>query len=1583
MKRALSTLIYLYLGLMCISAQTRIQSAIGNTGTNAVTTFNVTLGTAPINGNTLIAIISTQSTATNTITSITQTGATWTRAISSTGNATNATTTEIWYTTALSGGATTLTINQSTSRSAAVIIEYEGLLYGAPLDVAASNFNATTSTTASTGTTATYNYPNALLIGGIGLKSSSYTLSAITNTFTAVANASSTNSTTTRNAKIYALEKIVSTTGTATTGGTVSSKSFWSGAVAVFISAHLGSFTPLSACKGDASVITLNGSGFTSGSTVSFNGVSASTTFVNSGQLTAIVPVTATPGFISVTTAGTTLESNRPFLVKSPPIPTANITKTTCPTSSDGAVAPNNIPIAVNFDYTKSQYINLGTSLLNNLSAFTLEGWIKTTTFNRNSFFGQNNAVEIGLTSAGTVELWSEGLYTNVYSPAAYPTDGLWHHIAGTGDGTTMKIYIDGELIASGTHATLPAIILYGSSPDNTMIGGYVWDAVTPNYHNGQVLKAGFWNRALTNTEIADLASTPHQYYTGESNLIAGYNFFEGTGTTLSKTPSGTNGTFTGTTVSTWTDLFTYSWTKAGGGFSASTKNISALPTGTYNLAATFNGCTSNSGDFVVASNGTESTAATSISGDSPICNGSSSTLTLSGGSLGTAATWKWYSGSCGGTLVGTGASISVSPTTTTTYYVRAEGTCNTTACVSFTVTVNATGQWIGVTSTDWNTASNWCGSIPTSTTDVIIPSGVPYQPTIGDADGVCNSLTINAGATVTISGTNTLTIYGNWINNGTFTANTSTVIFNGTTAISGASTTTFHHLTINSTKSLTASTGNVNITGNWTNNGTFIDNSGTISLSGSSAQTITGVSTFNNLTINNSAGVVAASNLTVNGVLNLASANASTTVGTLDLSPIYSTDVLTSSNNLYMGANATTVGVGDVTGRIIRTTINANIDYSFGNSNTTIQFYDGGTYPTQVTIIPRIGVRHSTKNNTVKRTYQIIRTGGNTPTKFSLKLAYLTDELDGITESSLVYWDHHIPYAGASPHEHGKTELNTSSNYITLSGHGIRYLAQNEYFGELVYQSDVLTPQSQAKIWMISGKESASNFIWLGAANTDWDNVSNWSGSIIPISTSDVIIPNTATRDAVIPDNATRTVKTILIESSRTVTAGDGSTLEVYGSLVDTNGTTPWNNSGTFVPNTGTVSFKRNNSAIAGSTQFYNITTATDSTLNLLAGSSIAISGSFTNNGNLNGNYNGSSSVIYNGSDQTIQAKSSTQYYHLTLSGTGTKTLQSSDLIIKGDLSINASISAGTGTVIMNGNTAQSISGTTSATFNNLSINNTAGVTIGNNETVNGALTLTNGLVTTGSNILTVNCDGGITGQSETSYVNGKLAREYCSAASKIYPIGKGGIYRPLTLEYTTLSGGTSTVLAEQFESEIAGTIPSNTSYQTVRYWNLAETIGDGNGNYTLTLNGSPFTPAATAKILRGNGTTNSLIAASYSSPDSTSTSVTDNTFGNFAVASECEPPTINTHPSATSSCELNGTPQFSVGVTGTYTYQWEVSTTGTGGTFAAITNTGVYSNATTSALTITNPPYNMNGYAYRVVVTRDCGGATTTNSA
>ena len=88
------------------------------------------------------------------------------------------------------------------------------------------------------------------------------------------------------------------------------------------------------------------------------------------------------------------------------------------------------------------------------------------------------------------------------------------------------------------------------------------------------------------------------------------------------------------------------------------------------------------------------SVAPTSISGTGSICVGNASTLSVVGGSLAPGAVWEWFTGSCGGTSAGFGTSINVTPTSTTTYYVRASavGGCPATSCVSGTITLPTQG---------------------------------------------------------------------------------------------------------------------------------------------------------------------------------------------------------------------------------------------------------------------------------------------------------------------------------------------------------------------------------------------------------------------------------------------------------------------------------------------------------------------------------------------------------------------------------------------------------------------------------------------------------------------------------------------------------------------------------------------------------------------------------------------------------------------------------------------------------------------------------------------------------------------------
>jgi gliding motility-associated-like protein len=153
----------------------------------------------------------------------------------------------------------------------------------------------------------------------------------------------------------------------------------------------------------------------------------------------------------------------------------------------------------------------------------------------------------------------------------------------------------------------------------------------------------------------------------------------------------------------------------------------------------------------------TNSTAPTSITASSTsICASENVTLDAVGGSLGTGADWEWYSGSCGGTHVGSGASIVVSPTSTTTYYLQAEGDCNSTSCVSVEITVESNSVAASSISADVNPICEG------SSVDLSVSGG-----TLGDGadwvwytDGCGTGSVIGTGSSITETPSATQTYY-------------------------------------------------------------------------------------------------------------------------------------------------------------------------------------------------------------------------------------------------------------------------------------------------------------------------------------------------------------------------------------------------------------------------------------------------------------------------------------------------------------------------------------------------------------------------------------------------------------------------------------------------------------------------------------------------------------------------------------------------------------------------------------------------------------------------------------------------------
>lgn len=276
----------------------------------------------------------------------------------------------------------------------------------------------------------------------------------------------------------------------------------------------------------------------------------------------------------------------------SPVTPAGTIVPASCP-GNNGSITLNNTPSSLAFVPADNDYVDLSTSFLSNLSQFTMEGWIKFNPANavaRMSIFGQNDAIEFGFVDASNLQCWTSGGGSVNMPLTSYPSGNDWHHIAMIGNGTNLLFYIDGVLKATGGSTTTN----YGSSTYSAKIGGACFDP-TGGTFNGQIIKVGFYNTALSQNAVKSLASGFTNYTGSETGILAGYNFSEGTGSTLAKVGTGgSNGTFVNTPA--WTEVYTFAWTNSEiPSFASSNRNISALAAGQYNLTLTLGACTTTS----------------------------------------------------------------------------------------------------------------------------------------------------------------------------------------------------------------------------------------------------------------------------------------------------------------------------------------------------------------------------------------------------------------------------------------------------------------------------------------------------------------------------------------------------------------------------------------------------------------------------------------------------------------------------------------------------------------------------------------------------------------------------------------------------------------------------------------------------------------------------------------------------------------------------------------------------------------------------------------------------------------------------
>ena len=156
------------------------------------------------------------------------------------------------------------------------------------------------------------------------------------------------------------------------------------------------------------------------------------------------------------------------------------------------------------------------------------------------------------------------------------------------------------------------------------------------------------------------------------------------------------------------------------------------------------------------------------------------------------------------------------------------------------TLNASASGNTIS-----YNGSGNQTIKTPSSNYDNLIISTGGIKTLQGNVD-INENLDISA-ATLDVTSSNfNLNLGGNWSNiGGSFMARSATVTFDGTgtQTCTNSAGETFHHLVIATGTTLQpgGAPDSINLSGNWTNNGTFVQQTGTVNFNGTNAQTITG----------------------------------------------------------------------------------------------------------------------------------------------------------------------------------------------------------------------------------------------------------------------------------------------------------------------------------------------------------------------------------------------------------------------------------------------------------------------------------------------------------------------------------------------------------------------------------------------------------------------------------------------------------------------------------------------------------------------------------------------------------------------
>jgi hypothetical protein len=144
-------------------------------------------------------------------------------------------------------------------------------------------------------------------------------------------------------------------------------------------------------------------------------------------------------------------------------------------------------------------YISIPDSPSLRLSTFTLAAWVNPT-----AIVGDNRIAEKGTSDSYYLDVnpegkalvgFFDGTYHDLISPTALVLN-TWSSVAGTYDGTVLRLYVNGTLVNS---------LALVSSPSQTaepLVIGWKFNGITDDHFAGLIDELRLYNRALTDSEI-------------------------------------------------------------------------------------------------------------------------------------------------------------------------------------------------------------------------------------------------------------------------------------------------------------------------------------------------------------------------------------------------------------------------------------------------------------------------------------------------------------------------------------------------------------------------------------------------------------------------------------------------------------------------------------------------------------------------------------------------------------------------------------------------------------------------------------------------------------------------------------------------------------------------------------------------------------------------------------------------------------------------------------------------------------------------------------------------------------------------